>query len=96
MPSPTAKNELLTALEDAQELARQRALALDLRDERISHRLKSELIARDQRSRRAADLLRLSDAIAQSHSKQHDYIIQPQETTGAPSENSPAQETTQP
>ncbi len=95
MPSPTATNELLTALKDAQELARQRALALDLRDERISHRLKSELIARHQRSRRAADLLRLSDAIAQSHSKQRDYIIQPQETASAPSESRAAQETTQ-
>ena len=96
MPSPTATNELLTAIKDAQELARQRALALDLRDERISHRLKSELIARRQRSRRAADLLRLSDAIAQSHSIQRDYIIQPQETAGAPSESRPVQETTQP
>ena len=97
MSSPAATNELLVALKDAQELARQRALALELRDERISHRLKSQLIARRQRSRRAADLLRISDAIAQSHSEQRDYIIQPQEaeTASAPSESRAAQETTQ-
>ena len=96
MPSPAEPNELLTELNDAQELARQRALALELRDERISHQLKRELLSRRQRSRRAADLLRLADAIAQSHSKQRDYIIQPQETASAPSESRAAQETTQP
>ena len=96
MPSPTATNELLAALKDAQELARQRALALELRDERISHRMKRELIARRQRSRRAADLLRLADAIAHSHSNQRDYILQPREaeTASGQAESHAAQETT--
>ncbi len=89
-------NELFAALKDAQELARQRGLALELRDERIRHRLQSELLARRQRSRRAADLLRLSDAIAQSSSNQRDYIIQPREaeTASGQIESPAAQETT--
>jgi hypothetical protein len=96
MPSPAEPNEMLTELNDAQELARQRALALELRDERISHRLKSELLSRRQRSRRAADLLRLADAIAHSYSKQHDYIMQPREveTASDTAEIPAAQETT--
>ena len=96
MPSPTATNELLTALEESQELARQRELALELRDERNRHREEREISARRHRSRRAADLLRLADAIASSRATQNDYVMQPRET-GQPSTSkaqSPAQETT--
>jgi hypothetical protein len=79
MPSPALPNELTSALEEAQELARQRELALALRDERIRLRHQHELVARRQRSRRAADLLRLADAIAHSLSHQRDYVMQPRE-----------------
>ncbi len=97
MPSPASSNELASALQDAQELARQRELALELRDERIRYRLKRDLLARRQRSRRAVDLLGLADAIAYSRTKQQDYILQPQEaeTAGALTEGTVAKETTQ-
>lgn len=96
MPSPTATNEHLTTLEEAQELARQRELALELRDERNRQREEREISARRQRSRRAADLLQLADAIANSRATQNDYVMQPREAEQLSSSRaqSPAQETT--
>ncbi len=96
MPSPSAKNEHLPTLEDAQELARQRGLALELRDERVRHRQERELLSRRQRSRRAADLLRLADAIAHSSVAQKDYVMKPQEAEAdsRAEAHSAAQETT--
>ena len=79
MASPTATNEHFTTLEEAQELARQRELALELRDERNRQREEREVSARRHRSRRAADLLRLADAIANSRAAQNDYVMQPRE-----------------
>jgi len=79
MPSPLDPRELEAALADAQELARQRGLALDLRDARLQHRLERALTAARHRSRRSADLLRLADAIADSRSTQRDYVLQPKE-----------------
>ena len=96
MPSPTATNEHLTTLEEAQELARQRELALELRDERNRQREEREISARRQRSRRAADLLQLADAIANSRATQNDYVMQPREAEQLSNSRaqSPAQETT--
>jgi hypothetical protein len=96
MASPTATNEHLTTLEEAQELARQRELALELRDERNRQREEREISARRQRSRRAADLLQLADAIANSRATQNDYVMQPREAEQLSSSRaqSPAQETT--
>ena len=96
MPSPTATNEQLTTLEEAQELARQRELALELRDERNMQREEREISARRQRSRRAADLLQLADAIANSRVTQNDYVMQPREAEQLSSSNtqSATQETT--
>ena len=96
MPSPTATNEQLTTLEEAQELARQRELALELRDERNMQREEREISARRQRSRRAADLLQLADAIANSRVTQNDYVMQPREAEQLSNSRaqSPAQETT--
>ena len=96
MPSPTATNEQLTTLEEAQELARQRELALELRDERNMQREEREISARRQRSRRAADLLQLADAIANSRATQNDYVMQPREAEQLSNSRaqSPAQETT--
>jgi len=96
MPSPTATNEQLTTLEEAQELARQRELALELRDERNRQREEREISARRQRSRRAADLLQLADAIANSRATQNDYVMQPREAEQLSNSRaqSPAQETT--
>lgn len=96
MPSPTATNEHLTTLEEAQELARQRELALELRDERNRQREEREISARRQRSRRAADLLQLADAIANSRATQNDYVMQPREAEQLSDSRaqSPAQETT--
>jgi len=96
MASPTATNEHLTTLEEAQELARQRELALELRDERNRQREEREISARRQRSRRAADLLQLADAIANSRATQNDYVMQPREAEQLSNSRaqSPAQETT--
>ena len=96
MPSPTATNEQLTTLEEAQELARQRELALELRDERNMQREEREISARRQRSRRAADLLQLADAIANSRVTQNDYVMQPREAEqlSTPNTQSATQETT--
>ena len=96
MASPTATNEHLTTLEEAQELARQRELALELRDERNRQREEREISARRQRSRRAADLLQLADAIANSRATQNDYVMQPREAEQLSDSRaqSPAQETT--
>ena len=96
MPSPTATNEHLTTLEEAQELARQRELALELRDERNRQREEREISARRQRSRRSADLLQLADAIANSRATQNDYVMQPREAEQLSDSRaqSPAQETT--
>ncbi len=96
MPSPTATKEQLTTLEEAQELARQRELALELRDERNRQREEREISARRQRSRRAADLLQLADAIANSRATQNDYVMQPREAEQLSNSRaqSPAQETT--
>ena len=96
MASPTATNEHFTTLEEAQELARQRELALELRDERNRQREEREISARRQRSRRAADLLQLADAIANSRATQNDYVMQPREAEQLSNSRaqSPAQETT--
>ena len=96
MASPTVTNEHLTTLEEAQELARQRELALELRDERNMQREEREISARRQRSRRAADLLQLADAIANSRVTQNDYVMQPREAEQLSNSRaqSPAQETT--
>lgn len=96
MASPTATNEHFTTLEEAQELARQRELALELRDERNRQREEREISARLQRSRRAADLLQLADAIANSRATQNDYVMQPREAEQLSNSRaqSPAQETT--
>jgi len=96
MASPTVTNEHLTTLEEAQELARQRELALELRDERNRQREEREISARRQRSRRAADLLQLADAIANSRATQNDYVMQPREAEQLSDSRaqSPAQETT--
>ena len=96
MASPTVTNEHLTTLEEAQELARQRELALELRDERNRQREEREISARRQRSRRAADLLQLADAIANSRATQNDYVMQPREAEQLSNSRaqSPAQETT--
>ena len=96
MASPTATNEHFTTLEEAQELARQRELALELRDERNRQREEREISARRQRSRRAADLLQLADAIANSRATHNDYVMQPREAEQLSNSRaqSPAQETT--
>ena len=77
MPSPIRPEELPQALAEAQELARQRALALDLRDARLSHRLEREREASRKRARRAADLLHLEEILSESGVSQVDYVLQP-------------------
>ena len=79
--------------QDPKELARQRALALELRDTRLKHRLARELEAARKRERRAADLLGLAEALDHSCVSQVDYILQPKATDvegqDAPSEPAP-------
>ena len=72
--------ELAVALAEAEELSRQRALVLELQETRLLYRLERELEARRKRERRAADLLRLADALAHSDVGQRDYVLQPKET----------------
>ena len=80
--------ELPQALADAEELARQRGLALDLRDARLCHRLEREQEAARKRARRAADLLHLEEVLSESGVSQVDYVLRPKlteaEAAGAP------------
>jgi hypothetical protein len=93
MPSPQDPEELAQAQADAEELARQRALALDIRDLRLNHRRERELEAARKRARRAADLLHLNEILAHSGVSQVDYVLHPKATEGeeqgAPSETLP-------
>ena len=99
MPSPRDPEELAQALADAEELARQRALALDIRDMRLTHRRERELEAARKRARRAADLLHIDEILAHSGVSQVDYVLRPKATeageTDAPQE-APSAETKAP
>ena len=87
--------ELPQALADAEELARQRGLALDLRDARLCHRLEREQQAALRRARRAADLLHLEEVLSESGVSQVDYVLQPKlteaEGAAAPQEAQPTE-----
>ena len=93
MPSPRDPEELAQAQSDAEELARQRALALDIRDLRLTNRRERELKVARKRASRAADLLHLNEILAHSGVSQVDYVLHPKATEGeeqgAPSETLP-------
>ncbi len=89
MPTPRDPEEHQADVIDAVELARQRALALELRDTRLRHRLEREQEVKRKRERRAADLLRLADALASSGVSERDFVIRPQ-GTGPEADTSPS------
>ena len=80
MPSPRDPEEPARALTDAEELARQRALALDIRDMRLTNRREQDLEAARKRARRAADLLHLDEVLSHSGVSQVDYVLRPKAT----------------
>ena len=80
MPSPRDPEELAQALTDAEELARQRVLALDIRDLRLTHRRERELAAARKRTRRSADLLHIDEILSHSGVSQVDYVLRPKAT----------------
>jgi hypothetical protein len=99
MPSPRDPEELAQALADAEELARQRVLALDIRDMRLTNRRERELEGARKRARRAADLLHLEEILSHSGVSQVDYVLQPKATdAGAKSapQEAPSAETKTP
>jgi len=80
MPAPRDPKELPQALALAEELARQRGLALDLRDMRLTRRQERELKAAHKRARRATDLLHLEEILSHSGVSQVDYVLRPKLT----------------
>ena len=80
MPSPRDPEELAQALADAEELARQRALALEIRDMRLTHRRELKLEAARKRARRASDLLHIDEILSHSGVSQVDYVLRPKAT----------------
>ena len=80
MPSPRDPEELTQALTDAEELARQRVLALDIRDMRLTHRRERELEGARKRARRVADLLHIEEILSHSGVSQVDYVLRPKGT----------------
>ena len=99
MPSPRDPEELAQAQSDAEELARQRALALDIRDLRLTQRRERELAAARKRTRRSADLLHIDEILSHSGVSQVDYVLRPKATdAGAKSapQEAPSAETKAP
>ena len=96
MSAPQAPKGQAPDLLDAEELARQRALALELRDTRLKHRIERELEMARRRERRAADLLRIADALNDSGVAQRDFVMHPRATRGEadPAPNEPAPKST--
>lgn len=92
MPSPNAPRDISSALHDAEDLARQRALALDLRDTRRAHLQNQRRTSMLRRARRAADLMRLADTLAHSGVGQTEFILQPKQglSKAAPAPTEPA------
>jgi len=93
MSAPREPKDQATDLIDAEELARQRALALELRDIRLKNRIERDLETTRRRDRRAADLLRIADALNDSGVAQRDFVMHPRATKGeaepAPKEPAP-------
>ena len=96
MSTPSDNQDPTVPLADAQELARQRALALELRHARAAHQRERRREAMLRRTRRAADLLSLAESLAHSSVAQTDYILQPKQTRteSEPAPTKPAPETT--